>query len=234
MRMIFTVAGLLLNFNGSICFQGVIPVMNRLTVLSCIGLLTFVSANAQETPKFTFDIGGGFTNPAGNTSRFLNNGWNVGGGFGVNIAPWLGAKVNVSYNYMGINSGTLFTLGQPGGDVQVLSATLDPVVHLTPKRHVDLYVTGGGGLFHIYQEFTQPTVSVANVYNPFFGIYPVAFPTTSVLSSYSVNKPGFDVGAGMAFGAWGHGKIFAEAKWDHAFLTNSHVDFIPVSFGFRW
>ncbi len=63
---------------------------------------------------------------------------------------------------------------------------------------------------------------------------PVAFPATEILSNYSVNKPGFDVGGGMAIGALGHGKLFMEAKWEHAFLTNSHVDYLPVSFGFRW
>ena len=152
----------------------------------------------------------------------------------MNFTSWLGAKVDASYSYMGINGATLSNLGQPGGDVQIFSATVDPVIHLTPKHHIDLYVTGGGGLFHIYQEFTQPTVAVTNVYNPFFGIYPVAFGVNNILSSYSVNKPGFDVGAGIAFGAWGRGKFFAQAKWDHAFLTNSHVDYIPVSFGFRW
>jgi hypothetical protein len=42
------------------------------------------------------------------------------------------------------------------------------------------------------------------------------------------------VGGGVAFGAFGHGKFFAEAKWDHVFMTNSHIDYLPVSFGFRW
>ena len=42
----------------------------------------------------------------------------------------------------------------------VFSATLDPIVHLNPRVRVDVYVTGGGGLFHRYQEFTAPTVSV--------------------------------------------------------------------------
>lgn len=208
--------------------------MKNLAYVSFMGLLAFATANAQETPKFTFDIDGGFTNSAGNTGRQLDNGWNVGGGVGYNFSSWLGAKLDLSYSRMGINTGTLSFLGQPGGNMQVFSATIDPVVHLTPKHHFDLYVTGGGGLFHIYQEFTQPTIAVTNVFDPFFGIYPVAFGATQILSSYSVNKPGFDVGAGIAVGAWGHGKIFAEAKWDHAFLTNSHIDYIPVSFGFRW
>ena len=57
---------------------------------------------------------------------------------------------------MGVNPSTLANIGVPGGRMSVFSATLDPIVHLNPKGHVDFYVTGGGGLFHRYQEFTAP------------------------------------------------------------------------------
>ena len=42
------------------------------------------------------------------------------------------------------------------------------------------------------------------------------------------------IGAGVAFGALGHGKFFAEARYNHIYMTQSHVDYIPVTFGFRW
>jgi len=208
--------------------------MKKVALASCIGIFAFVSAKAQETPKFTFDMGVGFTSPVGSTGMALDNGWNINGGVGYNFSSYLGAKLDLGYSSMGINSSTLSNIGVPGGGIHIFSATVDPVVHLTPKRRMDLYLTGGGGLFHVYQEFSQPTVAVTNVYNPFFGLYPVAFGANEILSSYSVNKPGFDVGGGVAFGAFGHGKFFAEAKWDHVFMTNSHIDYLPVSFGFRW
>ena len=208
--------------------------MRSFAIALCIGILGFVAASAQETPRFTFDIGGGYTTPVGNTGRQLNEGWNVGAGLGVNFSSVVSAKLNLGFSSMGINDNTLANIGVPGGDVRVFSATVDPVIHLTPHHHLDLYLTGGGGLFHIYQDYTQPAVGVTNVIDPFFGLYPVAFPATEVLSSYSVNKPGFDVGAGVAIGALGHGKLFMEAKWEHAFLANSRVDYIPVTFGFRW
>lgn len=208
--------------------------MKSFAFVSCMTIFSFAAAQAQETPKFDFDIGAGFTTGVGNTGRQLDNGWNLGAGFTYNFSSVAGAKLNVDYSDMGINSSTLQSIGYPGGGVHIFSATVDPVVHLTPHHRADLYLTAGGGLFHLYQNFTQPAVAVTTVFNPFFGIYPVAFGTNQVLASYSVNKPGFDVGGGVAFGAWGHGKFFAEAKWDHMFLTNSHVDYIPVTFGFRW
>jgi len=191
-------------------------------------------ASAQETPKFTADLGAGFTTPVGTAGRNLDLGWGVHGGVGYNFSSRIGAKLNLGFDDMGINSTTLNTIGTPGGDIHIFQATIDPVVHLAPKGRFDFYVTGGGGVFHRYQEFTQPTVVTGTMFNPFFGFYPVAFGANQVLSSYTVTKPGFDVGAGVAVGAIGHAKFFAEAKWDHMFLNGGHTDFIPVTFGFRW
>ncbi len=208
--------------------------MRSIAVVSFIGLLSFTCLQAQETPRFSFDAGGGFTTPVGNTGHNLDYGWNIRGGAGYNFSPYFGVMVDAAFNELGINSATLNSVGAPGGDMQVFSATLDPIVHLNPKGHFDFYITGGGGLFHRYQEFTQPTVGVASVYNPFLGFYPVAFPATQVLASYSVNKPGVDIGAGIAMGTKWHGKFFAEARYDRIFMRNSHTSYLPVSFGFRW
>src|SRR6185437_12916669 len=101
-------------------------------------------AFAQEVPRFTADISGGFTRPVGTAGRNLDNGWNVQAGAGINFNAWLAAKVDVAYNDMSINSGTLNDLGFPNGAVHVFSATLDPVLHLNHRGPVDVYLTGGG------------------------------------------------------------------------------------------
>ncbi len=208
--------------------------MKRIALVSCIGVLAFASANAQEVPRFTADLGAGFTTPAGNAGHYLDNGWNIGLGVGYNFSSFLGAKLNVGYDAMGINSTTLSDVGVPGGGVHIFHATIDPVIHLTGIHKFDLYVTGGGGVFHRYQDFTTPTVVTTTAFIPFLGFYPVAVGANQILASYTVTKPGFDTGAGVAFGAFGHGKFFAEAKWEHMFLNGGHTDFIPVTFGFRW
>jgi hypothetical protein len=102
-----------------------------------------------------------------------------------------------------------------------------------PKSSTDIYVTGGGGYYRQNQDFTQPGVANGLGFDPFFGFYPYAAPVNVVVSSYSVNKPGIDVGAGIAFGKkWG-GKFFAEARYNWIFIGDRHTDYIPVSFGFR-
>jgi len=141
--------------------------------------------------------------------------------------------LDVGYDSMGVRSPVLNNLGFGGGSLSVFSATLNPVVHLVPKSSVDVYVTGGGGLYRQNREFTQPGVANGVDFDPFFGFYPYATPIDVVVSSYSVVKPGIDAGMGIAFGKkWG-GKFFAEARYNRIFLGNRHTDYVPVTFGFR-
>jgi hypothetical protein len=207
--------------------------MKSFLKITLCGMLAAGWLSAQEFPRFSFGIGGGFTNPVGNTGRNLNDGWNIRAGAGMNFTAHLGAMVDVGYDSMSISSGTLTSLGAPGGGVHIFSATLDPVVHLNPHGHVDVYLTGGGGEFHWNQQFTAPSYAVVPGFG-FFGYYPAVIATTEILSSYTVNKPGVDVGAGIAFGSMRHGKFFAEARYDHIYMSGSHADYIPVTFGFRW
>jgi hypothetical protein len=211
--------------------------MKSFALASSFFLFLAGTLGAQEFSHFAFNVGAGFTMPAGGAASVLDTGWNVRGGAGINFSPYGGLLVDVGYNNMGISSATLATAGAPGGRVSVLSATLDPIVHVTPKSHFDIYLTGGGGLFHRYQEFTAPSTAVLTGFNPFFGFYSVGVPANQILSSYSVNKPGIDAGIGIAFGSKWHGKFFAEARYNRIFMGNRYSDdmeFIPVTFGFRW
>jgi hypothetical protein len=202
---------------------------------TCFGLLLAGLVSGQEVQRFSFEVGGGFTQPVGETGRHLDEGWNIRGGAGFNFSQYVGAMVQLDYNRFGINGTTLNSAGFPGGDVNVFSATLDPIVHLTPRGHFDVYLIGGGGLYRRTQEFTQPGVTSVTGFDPFFGFFQAAVPTTEIVSSYTVNKPGVNGGAGIAFGTKWRGKFFAEARYNRIFMgNNAHTDYLPVSFGFRW
>lgn len=209
--------------------------MRHIAVTLFAGFLAAGGAIAQENHHVTFDFGAGFTTPVERSGQFLDTGWNVEGGVGANINPWFGVKLQLGYNSMGINSTTLSGVGAPGGGVHIFSATVDPIIHLNPKGHVDFYVFGGGGVYHHNQDFTAPGVGTFTGCSPFYGCYPVAVPTTYLLASNTIVKPGIEAGAGVAIGTRFHGKLFAEARWDRIFLTSGiHEDYLPVSFGFRY
>ncbi len=100
--------------------------MKTLGVLFISALLSCGYVSAQEVSRFTGDIGGGFTQPVGTTGSNLNEGWNIQGGLGVNFSPYIGAKIDLGYNRFNLSSFALNSVGVPGGDVQIFSATLDP------------------------------------------------------------------------------------------------------------
>jgi len=204
--------------------------MKILAFTSSFGLLLIGTLSAQEVSRFSFDLGAGFTQPVGNTGRFLNDGWNLQGGVGYNFSSHLGTMLQLDYNSMGMNGAALGTSGFPGGDIHVFSATIDPIFHLTPQSHFDVYAIGGGGLYHWNQQFSTPTGAVSN---SFAGSFPLVIPLSG--NEYSVNKPGWNAGMGVAMGTKWHGKVFAEARYVHVFLNNGgRGDYVPVTFGFRW
>jgi hypothetical protein len=110
----------------------------------------------------------------------------------MNFSPYVGALIDLNYYSMGIDSGTLASIGVPGGGVHVFSRRLQ--LDMQPVM----------------------TRSLASI--------PAAAPGALILASSSVNKPGLDAGAGMAFGSVWHGKFFAEAKY------SSWVNTIPTTF----
>jgi hypothetical protein len=201
-------------------------------------LLTVAGGNllfAQETPKFTVDGGAGFSVAVGTTGANLANpGWNLEGGAGINLPHGFGVKLDLGLNYFSVNTPTLTSIGVQGGDVNVFTALINPVYHLPTIHHTSFYVTGGGGLFHQTQNFNAPVFGTTSLYNPFFGLFPTNGVGTQLVSSYSVNKPGYDVGGGVEFGTKWRGKVFVEARYDHMFNSYTHTDFIPVTFGWRW
>ena len=208
--------------------------MQKLALTFCFGLLWTFSINAQEVPRFAFNMGAGFTEPVGNTGGHLDTGWNAGVGAGYNFSNRFGALVQWNFNDFGINRTTLNNVGFPDGTVRIWSLTLDPIVHLTPRSKADIYVVGGGGLYHRTQEFTAPTVATVTGFDPFLGFVPVNVAANQVLASNTINKPGFNAGVGVAFGTKWNAKVFAEARYNRMFIGDFHYDYLPVTFGIRW
>jgi opacity protein-like surface antigen len=210
--------------------------MKKALMALCVGSLFGTMAVAQEFPRFTFNVGGGFTTPVEDAGDVLDRGWNVDAGAGINFHPNFGALVQFNYNAMGIGRPALTSLGFPDGDVSIWSFSLNPIVHTNPRGPVDLYFIGGAGVYRWKQQFTQPTVSTFTAFDPFFGVfYPVAVPATQVLTDYTIYKPGFNGGAGLSFGTRWNAKVYAEARFHRLILGNDrYVDMIPVTFGLRW
>jgi hypothetical protein len=194
-----------------------------------------ISLFAQENSKFTFDAGAGFTASVGTTGANLaTTGWNMEGGAGYKINHNFSLNLDLGYNYLSVNTATLNSIGVPGGYVDIFTSLVNPTYKVGLNRHVNLYLTGGGGLFHQSQNFSAPVFGTTGLTNSFFGFAPVNGVGTQLVSNYSVNKPGYDVGGGVEFTTIWRAKVFMEARYEHMFNTGTHTDIIPVTFGWRW
>jgi hypothetical protein len=201
------------------------------------GLFCLQSLAAQNFNRFTFDAGGGFTEPVEHTDGRANVGFNITAGAGYNFSPYFGVLGEFGYDRLGLSSTFLNAAGVPDGNGHMYSVTLQPIVHLNPKGRVGAYVTGGGGYYRRTIEYTQPTVGQITIFDPFWGVvYPAAVPATQVLASFVQNKAGLNIGAGVEIRVKGdsNAKIFAEARYHYIYTTPVRTTILPVTFGFRW
>ena len=208
--------------------------MKKLTVLLSVLCLGSLPVCAQFS-RFTGFVGAGVTAPVNPIASRLNLGWNASGGAGINFNHHFGVMLDFTFNEMGINSTSLLQAQAPGGSVRTWGFTLDPIVHVTQEGPVDVYVTGGGGIYKRTVEYTQPAIGTTTVFDPWFGFYPAAFTTNEVIGSFGQYKGGINGGAGVSVHLRNtKAKLFAEARYHHIFTRNVPTDIIPVTFGVRW
>ncbi|HTM48636.1 MAG TPA: outer membrane beta-barrel protein [Bryobacteraceae bacterium] len=209
--------------------------MLRLTVCGAFALLTALPSVAQNN-KFTFNIGGGFTEPVRNFGRF-DTGFNITAGAGVNFVPNFGLIAEFGFNHLDLTRRALSIAGVPDGSTRIYSVTLNPIIHLNPRGRFDAYFVGGGGYYRRTIEFTEPSIATVTAFDPFFGIFfPAAIPTNTVLGSFTQNKGGLNAGAGVSFRVTqdGNAKLFAESRYHYIYTSPRRTQILPVTFGLRW
>jgi hypothetical protein len=202
-------------------------------LVSLLGLATLPAC--AQFQRFTGFVGGGFTPPINPIGSRLNNGWNITAGAGINANHHFGLMLDFTFNDLGINQTFLQQAQAPGGSVRIWGFTLDPIIHLTQEGPVDVYVTGGGGIYNRTVEYTQPAVSTGTFFDPWFGFYPAAFATNEVIGSFGQYKGGINGGVGFSVKLGdSKTKLFGEARYHHIYTRNVETDILPVSFGVRW
>lgn len=210
---------------------------NTIAALLCAAGLFAGSAAAQNTSPFSFNIGGGFTEPAYHTGDRLDRGFNLNAGVGFNFVPQFGLNAEFGYNQLGVNAASLLTAGAPDGMARIYSATLNPMIRFNPHGRFDMYLTGGGGYYRRTVEFTQPAIGNITVFDPFFGgFFNAPVQTNQVIGSFVQNKMGWNAGAGVTFRvkADSNAKFYAESRYHYIYTTPRRTTVLPVTFGFRW
>src|SRR5438093_1224695 len=116
-------------------------------VCGLAGLFIVGPCAAQNTSKWNFGLGAGFTSPVQSSSDRLDTGFNITAGAGYSLVPALGLRAEFGFDHLGINSSVLSAAGASSGSTRIYSATLNPVLHFNPHGRYDLYAIGGGGFY---------------------------------------------------------------------------------------
>jgi hypothetical protein len=195
---------------------------------------------SQQYPEYhgyrshiAVEAGAGATAPIGNSQRDLTWGWNFTGGVGYKFAPRFALMAEYSFDRNKIPAAVLEAVGEPGGNVHTWSLTLDPVFYYKTGGRIGGYITGGGGFYRKLTSFTEP-VDEEGEYCDYFYCYPYTVVENVVVSHYSSNQGGANLGTGLTFGRWNSGKFYAEARYTWLDTPGRGTQFVPVTFGYRW
>jgi hypothetical protein len=185
------------------------------------------NTNPDGSNKYLFLIGGGYTQPLGNTHKYLTPSWGfqVGGGrnwnknFGVTAQfDWdnFGFQGNVLANQLAIyNSPNVFGAGAIStldGTTHIWSLTLNPTFTIAQgDSGLGAYVVVGGGFYHKRADFTTPTIGLEE--DQFGNIF--QFQANQTVDDYDSNAPGVNAGLGLTYkvSRFSGERLYAEARY---------------------
>jgi hypothetical protein len=206
--------------------------------IAIVFILTFNLSAAMafaQPDKWKIDIAGGAAPTAGAISSRLTTGWNVDVGAEREIDNGVGLRGDFGYYGLGVSDQVLKTLQVPSGAARMLSLTVGPTWGFPISSRVNGYVLGGVGWYRRTVEFTQPTVAVVDVIDPWWGyIGSELVPANQVLGSVTSNALGANVGGRVSVPLGGSGsEVFVEVRYHYANTKTTSTTVVPVSFGIR-
>jgi hypothetical protein len=205
-----------------------------------IGVLLMCMAAPQharaDQDGWSVDVGVGPTPTTGDISNRLTTGWNINARAGYQFNDAFGLYGAFAYNALGVTDRVLNALQVPDGNAHLLSLTAEPMWRFPIARHVEGYLVGGAGWYQRKVEFTQPTVTVIDVIDPWWGyLGPAIVPADQVLGSVTKDAFGANAGGGVAFKLGESGTaVFAEVRYHYANTKPTSTSVVPVTVGLRW
>jgi hypothetical protein len=183
--------------------------------------------------RIAVEAGGGFTAPLGNSQADITYGWNFTGGLGYKLSRRFGVMAEYQFNHNKIPGAALSAVGEPDGNIHIWSLTLDPIWNYKTSGSWGGYITGGGGFYRKLTSFTEPVIET-QFFCDFFSCFPVQVQQNVVVSHFSSNQGGLNLGTGITFGNWNGAKFYSEARYEWLDTPGRGTQIIPVTFGLRW
>ena len=201
-------------------------------------LLLGQAAKAGEA-RIRWHVMGGYSEPVGSTSDYLQGGYLVDGGFSITPSKDspLDLRFDVQYSQHNATSN-LLNIGQQTTNVAVNNGTGsfwsfggNLAYHVPIIYGVSAYGIAGIGVYHARVELTQFSPFGYYYCDPFSGF---CDGTGDVLvASNGVTKFGWNGGAGVEFALPYGQSWFIEARY-HRISTDKPIEYIPLAVGYRF
>jgi hypothetical protein len=155
-------------------------------------------------------------------STGLKQGWDLVGGGGFAVTPWLHHRdwrlyltANYIFEHAGVNQSSV-------SKARFYAATFDPTFRFYSKSRVSGYFLGGAGWLRRSIDYAGQPV-------------PLAAGTPAILAP-GANSGAADVGAGINVRVAGPNSpmAFVEARYVRGLAINHTTTLVPISVGIRW
>jgi hypothetical protein len=202
-------------------------------------VLMFVASSAPATAQssdWTVGLGAGTSPTVGDISSRLTRGWNVDLRASRELNDRVGLFADFTLHQLGVANQVLQTLQVPDGNARMASLTLGPTWRFPVANMVDGYVLGGVGWYRRTVEFTQPTLGLVDIIDPWWGyVGSAVVPANQILGSVTSDAFGGNFGGGVSVKLGDSGAAaFAELRYHYANTKPMSTSVVPVSFGIRW
>lgn len=217
--------------------------MSRALVSSLLltaGVVTVSTAAAQE-PRIQWHVMGGYSEPLGTTSDYLQGGYIVGGGFSVTPSRNSPLDLRFDLNYSEHNAtSNLLNINQQATNIEInngtgsfWSGTGNLEYHVPIAYGVRGYGIAGIGAYHARVELTQAVPFGYGYYycDPFSGFCYGS--GDALVASQGVTKFGWNAGVGVEFALPYGQSWFIEARY-HRISTDTPIEYVPIEVGFRF
>lgn len=197
-------------------------------------------AQAQETSKFTFNVGGGPTWPTQSVSDLANMSGHFVIGAGANFSKMFGFNGEFMWNDLPPKSSIVALTNATDGSARLYAVTGNLIIHTPEERKFGGYVIGGTGWYHRSWDLTNPVISVGTVCLPSYVWWGVVCQNGLVQSNVTVasgssNAIGWNIGGGATYRLGeSHAKFYTELRYHVAYTEGINTDVLPLTFGIRF
>jgi hypothetical protein len=200
------------------------------------------NTNPDGSSKWIFYGGAGFTQPLGNTYKYLTPGYGIQIGGGRQFSKHFAVPIEFDYDHFGLtrqnisDQSCIYTYGGPtspcdpnaadngiDANSHVWSFSLDPTYTLYSGEGLGAYVVAGVGFYHKVANFTAPQQEELCYYYCEVGDVQANF------DHYTSNAPGFNGGFGLTykFSHFSNERLYGEIRY--VFVDNSQRTGVTIN-----